>query len=85
MKKNEFLREIQRFQGRLDGWEIVTDRFSETEYILGCYYDEEEHTWKVYKNAERGMQSIRLSTPNEDLAFNKLFSMVEFVYKIVNR
>ena len=85
MKRNEFLKEIQRFQGRLDGWEIVTDRFSETEYILGCYYDEEEHTWKVYKNAERGMHSIRLSTPDEDLAFNKLFSMVEFVYKIVNR
>ncbi len=85
MKKDEFLKRVQGLKEHLGGWEIVVDHLDKGEYILGCYYDNEDCTWKVYINEERGLQSIRLSTPIEDKAFDKLFSIVEFEYRIINR
>lgn len=82
MNRNEFIKKTEHYHGRVGDWKIVLNHLSSGDFILGCYYDNETRTWKVYKNIERGMQSIRLETTSEEEALDKIFSMIEFENKI---
>jgi len=55
MNKKEFLEKIKEFNGKLGMWQIEVDKLCMGDFILGCYLDEIEKTWKVYQNNERGM------------------------------
>ncbi len=81
MDKEEFLKGIEEFQNKLGIWQVVVDKLTMADFILGCYYDENEKMWNVYKNSERELHSIRLSTTSEQEAFKKLYSMIMFIYE----
>ncbi len=78
MTRTEFIEKTEHYHGRVGSWDIVLDHLSKADFTLGCYYDKEKRTWKVYENEERGMRGIRLETSSEDQAFDKLYSMIEF-------
>ena len=81
MTRTEFINKTKHYNSKVGNWDIVLDNFYTTEYILGCYYDKEVKTWKVYENGERGIGNIRLVTTSEEKAFDKLYSMIEFAHE----
>lgn len=85
MNKNEFIKRTEHYHGRVGDWDIVLDNFSSADFILGCYYDKDTKTWKVYENDEKGMRGIRLETASEEKAFDKLYSMIEFENEVALR
>jgi hypothetical protein len=84
MSKEEFFEKIKEFDGKLGMWQVVVDQLSMADFIVGCYYDENEKMWNVYKNSERGIHSVRLSTTSEKETFKKLYSMIMFIYENIN-
>lgn len=84
MYKKEFLEKIKKFDGRLGMWQIAVDKLCMGDFILGCYFDNNEKMWRVYKNSERGDHWERLSTASEQEAFDKLYSMIEFEFETIN-
>lgn len=78
MTRAEFVEKTKHYHGKVGGSDIVLDNNSTAEFDLGCYYDKETKMWKVYENEERGMRGIRLETPSEEKALDKLYSMIEF-------
>ncbi|ROR29200.1 hypothetical protein EDD66_103135 [Mobilisporobacter senegalensis] len=85
MKRNDFLEKIKKYDGKLEMWQLETNELCHGDYILGCYFDNDSKVWKVYINNERGRQRIKLSTKDEDEAFDKLFSMVQFQAEMIRR
>lgn len=84
MYKKEFLNKIEKFNGKLGMWQIVVDKLCLGDFILGCYFDENEEMWKVYINNERGRHREKLSTDSEQEAFDKLYSMIKFQFENIN-
>ena len=78
MTRTEFLKKTEHYNGSVGSWDIVLDRFSEADFVIGCYYDESDKKWKVYQNNERGLQGIDLETTSEEEALDELYSMIEF-------
>ncbi len=78
MTRVEFVEKTKHYHGNVGGWNIVLDNYSTADFDLGCYYDKETRMWKVFENEERGMRGIRLETPSEEKALDKLYSMIEF-------
>ena len=78
MTRAEFVERTKHYHGNVGGWDVVLDHLSLADLILGCYYDKDTKTWKVYENDERGMRGIRLETASEEKALDKLYSMIEF-------
>jgi hypothetical protein len=85
MTRAEFIKKTEHYHGRIGDMDIVLDNYSSADFILGCYYDKETRTWKVYKNGERGIGGIRLETASEEEALKKLYSMIEFENKMFLR
>ena len=48
------------------GQEVFAD------FSMGCFYDDAAKRWKVYINYERGRHRIRLSTEDEEEAFEEI-------------
>ena len=82
MTRSEFIEKTKYYHGNVGGWSVVLDKYSSSDFILGCYYDKENRVWKVYKTDERGIGVIRLETASEETALDKLYSMIEFEYKM---
>lgn len=84
MTKETFICELQKYKNYIGIWEVEVSKYTCADFILGCFFDENERKWKVYKNNEYGRQSIRLVTSIESEAYDKLLSMVKYQYKITN-
>ena len=84
MDKKEFLEEIKEFDDKLGMWQIVVDKLCTGDFILGCYFDEDEKVWEVYIHNERGRHREGLSTTSEHEAYKKLYSMIKFQYETIN-
>lgn len=78
MKRNDFENMKESLQKQVGIWKIVTEKKSLSDFVLGCFYDLKDNKWKVYINNEKGRQHIRLQTDSEDIAFDRLLSMVKF-------
>ena len=78
MTRTEFLERTKPYHGSVNGWDIVLDRLSVADFVLGCYYDESDKKWKVYENGERGVQDIDLETTSEEEALDELYSNIEY-------
>lgn len=78
MTRDEFIKKIEHYHGRVGDRDIVLDHYSTADFDLGCYYDKVTKTWKVYENDERGMRGIRLETVSEEKALDRLYSLIEF-------
>ncbi len=70
MTKQEFLEKMEREQLDLGEIEIETEYLTESAHILGCYYDENMHKWRIYRTYERGGHSIIREYDNENAAFD---------------
>lgn len=77
MTRAEFTEKIKHYNGMVGTWGIVLENFSTADFVLGCYFDTETKTWKVYENGERGIGGIRLETTSEEKALDKLYTMIE--------
>lgn len=84
MNKEEFLKKIKEFDGKLGMWQIELDKLCAGDFILGCYYDESEKTWRLYQNNERGRHWEMISTTSEQEAFEKFYSIIKFHAKTIN-
>ena len=82
MTRDEFIERTKHYHGRVGDLEIVLDNYTMAEFVLGCYYDKETNTWKVYENGERGMRGVNLETASEELALDELYSTIEFENKM---
>ena len=78
MTRTDFLKKTEHYHGSVGGGDIVLDRLSVADFVLGCYYDESDKKWKVYENGERGVQNIDLETTSEEEALDELYSIIEF-------
>ena len=79
MTRQDFENKKEELQKQLGmGFEIVVGYFSEADYMLGCYYNDEKGMWIVYQNHERGINYIFLETPSEEEAFERLYSRIQF-------
>ena len=81
MTRTEFSEKTKHFYGNVGGWTVVLDHYSSADFVLGCYYDKDTKTWKVYKTGERGIGGIRLETTSEEKALDKLYTMIEIANK----
>ena len=82
MTRTEFLKKTEHYHGRVGDWDIVLDRLSVTGFVIGCYCNESDKKWEVYKNDERGLHGTRLETSSEEKALDELYSMIEFENKM---
>lgn len=78
MKKEEFIKKLEDLQSRIGQWKIEVEKEIFVDFSMGCFYDVSENKWKVYINNERGRHRVRLVTDNEETAFDKLLSIVNF-------
>lgn len=78
MTRAEFIKKTEHYLGRVGDWDIVSDNLSLADFVIGCYYDKGTKMWKVYINNERGRHRTRLETFSEEIALDKLYSMIEF-------
>lgn len=78
MNKKELLKIEDELQCKLGKWKLEIDNEILTDFTIGCFFDVGENKWKVYVNNERGRHRIRLTTENEEEAFNELLSIVNF-------
>lgn len=78
MTKKEFEQKQVDLQNRVGQWQIVINKEVLSDFIMGCFYDEINHFWKVYVNNERGRHRIRLETEDEGKAFDELFSIISY-------
>lgn len=78
MTKKEFEQKQVDLQNRVGQWQIVINKEVLSDFVLGCFYDEINHFWKVYVNNERGRHRIRLETEDECKAFDELFSIISY-------
>lgn len=78
MTRVEFVEKTKHYHGRVGDMDIVLDDYCSADFVIGCYYDKNIKTWKVYETYERGMGGIRLETMSEEKALDKLYSMIEF-------
>lgn len=78
MTRTEFLNKTEHYHGSVGGGDIVLDRLSVADFVIGCYYDENDKKWRVYENGERGLQNVALETTSEEEALDELYSMIEF-------
>ena len=86
MTRQEFEKQKDQLQKRIGIFsEIIIGRLSIADFAIGCYYNNEKNMWVVYENGERGIQYIRLETPSEDEAFDRLFSRIQFHIGIKER
>ncbi len=79
MKKKEFKKWLDEKKDALATWNVVVDEEDMSDYVVGCFFDNNTRKWKVYINKERGRHRIRLETDDEKQAFDKLKSLVEYV------
>lgn len=82
MTRVEFIEKTKHYHGRIGDMDIVLDNFNLGDFTLGCYFDKEIKTWKVYQNGERGMRGINLETVSEEEALDELYSIIEFENKM---
>ena len=79
MKAKEFEIWLKDKKGLIGRWKVEPDNENMADYVVGCFRDNKSETWKVYINRERGRHRIRLETNDENQAFDKLKSLVEYV------
>lgn len=78
MTASEFKEWLQDKKCALYMWNIEVDEKSMVAFTLGCYYDNSDGYFKVYKVGERNNLRVQLKTKDEHEAYNKLKDMVEF-------
>lgn len=78
MKSSEFEKWVEGKKSLVGMWRIKSREKSLAPFTIGCYFDQPEGKWKVYKVGERNDYNIRLETEDEDKAYDKLKSMVLF-------
>lgn len=79
MSKEEFKKWFEEKQDALTIWKVDIDNENKADYVVGCFYDSKSDTWKVYINKEQGKHRLRLETKDENKAFSKLKSLVEYI------
>lgn len=80
MKKSEFILKIPEYEEHLKGWRIETEKLDNSDFVLGCYFNNDENKWIVYINKSDGRHYVRLVTSSEDEAFDELCSIIDFRY-----
>ncbi len=78
LKKEEFQVILNELQSKLGMWQLEIEKEQFADFIIGCFWDKNEHVWKVYINNERGRHRIRFYSESEDEAFDELLSIVNF-------
>ena len=78
MNKKEFLCKAETLKHKLGVWQLETEQEDFSDFVRGCFYDEEEGKWKVYDNGERGMRIIWLETESEEEAFDELLELINY-------
>ena len=81
MKAIEFERWFEDKKNTIGMWGVEAQKKIVKEFTMGCYYDLDDHKWKVYANEERGQFVIYLETESEEEAFDELKAMVSFEQK----
>ena len=79
MKKEDFMNWLTDQQDALTPWTVAVDKENLADFVVGCFFDNDSATWKVYINKERGEHRVRLETQDEEQAFNKLKRLVEYI------
>lgn len=79
MTASEFKEWFKDIECSICGWHVEIDKKSMSPFTVGCYYDDLDGYFKVYKVGERNNLHIRLKTKDEHEAYNKLKSLVEYV------
>ena len=77
MTKQEFLAKMEQEHLDLGATKIVTDHLTESQYVLGCYYDENMRKWRMYRTYERGGYSIIDEFEDENKAFDVFYKIVQ--------
>lgn len=80
MNKSEFLKMVSEYDGYFKGWRIETEKMDMSDFVLGCYYDQNQGKWIVYINKSQGRHYVRMVTNSEEEAFNELCSIMDFRY-----
>ena len=78
MSRKEFEDRLEELQEKVEIWDIVVGYEALADFRIGCFFDNDIGKWKVYENLERGRQCVYLETPNEEEAFDELFTLVNF-------
>ena len=81
--KNELISGMLSFKDKIGMWEIVLNRITDADFVIGYGFDNNEKLWKVYQNNERGMKA-EWTFENEEEALEKLYKKVKFQSKIIN-
>ena len=77
MNKTHLINEILAYKDRIGRFEICIGTFTKADFVLGYFWDEQSNEYKVYKNGERGMCSVRYSGADELEALKILLRMVK--------
>lgn len=79
MTASEFKEWFKDQECSIYGWHVETDEKSTGAFTVGCYYDDSDGYFKVYKVGERNNLHVQLKTKDEHEAYNKLKSLVEYI------
>ena len=77
MNKTNLINEILGYQNKIGMIDLFLGKHSKADFSWGYYFDEVSKTFKVYKNGERGIASIRYSGEDEIEALTTLLNMVK--------
>ena len=81
MKKEEFLKIKEELKPELKDIFVEVEERLSASYTIGCYYDQENRKWKVYRKTLPDRSnvcefSLYLETDSEDEAFDGLYHMM---------
>ena len=81
MKKEEFLKIKEELKPELKDIFVEVEEQLSASYTIGCYYDQENRKWKVYRKTLPDRSnvfefSLYLETDSEDEAFDGLYHMM---------
>ena len=77
MKKADLFAEILDYKNQIGRFDLCFGKSTKADFVMGYYFDEIDGEYKVYKNGERGMSTVRYSGKDEGEALNALLHMVK--------
>ena len=77
MIKAALINEILNYKDKLGRLDVCIGTHTTADFTLGYYFDEESREFKVYKNGERGICTVRYSGNDECEALKTLLRMVK--------
>lgn len=77
MIKTDLINEILSYKYKLGRFDVCLGTHTTADFTLGYYFDEESGDFKVYKNGERRICTIRYSGNDECEALKTLLRMVK--------